>query len=385
MTETGETARPSARAVSVTGPPRKAVVYRWLRRFHVCIAVVTAAPLVVTSLTGALLVFGHELSAVIRPPVTVAAESAGPALAYSTLLDRIAEQRPDIRPWALVPQPDPLSPWRVWLSGGGGVIEIDPYDGTIVDAYKGTELPYDIVRALHRRWLVDQRPASDWTRTIISVSALALMIQLTVGVVLWALPPRRLRRLRPAYGGNRRLLVQRLHTVTGVITALLLFAIAFTGLSMYWTQTARSIVDTLLPGVVEQPKPPAVAKLRAVADLDAAVAMAQRLVPDARVASVRPPDRPGAPVHVSLSSKDSGVNSRVWIGDAPLRVLKFYDGRNASMATRFWHFKYWLHIGDFAGWPVRVLWLLVSLTPTGFVATGLWLWRDRTRVRRRGR
>ena len=70
-----------------------------------------------------------------------------------------------------------------------------------------------------------------------------------------------------------------------------------------------------------------------------------------------------------------------WIGDQPLRVLAFYDGRRASLATRVWQFRYWLHIGDFAGWPVRVLWIFVGLAPAGFVATGLWLWRDRGRQR----
>ena len=38
-----------------------------------------------------------------------------------------------------------------------------------------------------------------------------------------------------------------------------------------------------------------------------------------------------------------------------------------------------LHFGDFAGWPVKLLWVFLGLAPAGFVFTGLWLWRDRRR------
>ena len=50
------------------------------------------------------------------------------------------------------------------------------------------------------------------------------------------------------------------------------------------------------------------------------------------------------------------------------------------MAMRCWHFRYWLHIGDFAGLPVRILWVVVALMPLAFIASGLWLWRDRRRA-----
>ena len=84
---------------------------------------------------------------------------------------------------------------------------------------------------------------------------------------------------------------------------------------------------------------------------------------------------------LNLHTPDTHVVSRVWVGDDPPRVLQLYDGRQATAATWFWQMRYWLHLGDFAGWPVRLLWLIVALTPTGFVLSGLWLWRDRHRPR----
>ena len=200
---------------------------------------------------------------------------------------------------------------------------------------------------------------------------------------MWAIPAKRLQRLKPIRGGNRRLVWQRLHMTSGVITAALLLAVAFTGLSMYWTDTTRILVDWALPGQVEQPSNPPTRDLKPVTSIDDAVTMAHRLIPDATVASVRPPNKPGGFVHVGLQTPDSGVNSRVWVGDAPLRILQFHDGRQASAASRFWHFRYWLHIGGFGGVPVQILWLVLSLMPLGFVISGIWLWRNRRRDRQR--
>lgn len=361
--------------------PRKATIYRFLRRVHLTVALITAAPLVVTSLTGALLVFGHELEQLVRPLPKVTARQA-PVLSFSELLARVRAQRPDVGVWAVVPKPEPETPWRLWLKGGKGIFEIDPWSGEILDAYRPKDTPYNIVRALHRRWMVDGKPQSDWTRTAISITALALMVQVLFGIWMWAIPARPLQRLRPAFGRGRRFAWQSLHMASGVATSLILLVVAFTGIAMYWTDSTRTIVDAALPGEVERPKEPRVAGLAPVADLDEAVATARRLVPDARVASVRPPGKPGAPVHVALETSGTGVNSRVWVGDAPPRVIAFYDGREASAATRFWHFKYRLHVGDFGGLPVRILWLLVSLMPLAFVLSGLWLWRDRRRFAR---
>ena len=361
---------------------RRASAYRLLRRIHLVLALVTAVPLTVASLTGALLVFGHELEGLIRPATVVEVRDE-PVLAYSTVLQRAQAQRPEAEIWALQVDTGERHPWNIWLKGGAGVLEVDPWSGDVLRGYRPADTPYNIVRALHRRWMMNSRPASDWSRTIISATALLVMVQVVLGMWLWLLPPKRLARLKPVFGANRRLLWQRLHMTSGVATALIMLAVAFTGLSMYWTETSEALISATLPGEVEQPAPPSTKGLAPVADLDAAVAMAHALSPEAAVAAVRPAEKPGGAVHVALRNPGTGVNSRVWIGGDPMQVLKFHDGRAASAATRFWHFRYWLHVGDFAGPVVRVLWLAVSLLPVAFVVSGIWLWRDRGRRRRR--
>jgi uncharacterized iron-regulated membrane protein len=277
---------------------RRASLYRWLRRIHLAVALVTALPLLVTSITGALLVYGHEIDALIDPPATVVPAPGAP-LAPAALIARVQEQRPDAAIWAVVRIDGNAAPWRMWLAGGAGVLEVDPWRGTIVDAYDPGDIPvYGVVRAVHRRWLVNGAPYSGWARTSVSIIALALMVQIVLGVWLWAVPPRRLHRLKPVYRGNRRLLVQRLHQGCGVAMAALLLVIAFTGMSMYWQDSTRAIVETVLGSMVDQPATPDSRGLAPVGDLDAAIALARAAFPESELVSFRPPDARDALVHV---------------------------------------------------------------------------------------
>jgi uncharacterized iron-regulated membrane protein len=47
--------------------------------------------------------------------------------------------------------------------------------------------------------------------------------------------------------------------------------------------------------------------------------------------------------------------------------LANFDASPASLATQVWNFKYKLHIGKFITWPVKILWLFLSLLPSSFV------------------
>ena len=49
-----------------------------------------------------------------------------------------------------------------------------------------------------------------------------------------------------------------------------------------------------------------------------------------------------------------------------IKLLSVFDASRTSIATKIWNFKYKFHIGDFIGWPVQILWLLISLMPCFF-------------------
>ena len=56
-----------------------------------------------------------------------------------------------------------------------------------------------------------------------------------------------------------------------------------------------------------------------------------------------------------------------WIVLCSSNSLANFDASPASLATQVWNFKYKFHIGKFIAWPVKILWLFLSLLPSSFV------------------
>lgn len=355
------------------------MLYRVLRRVHLALFLATAVPLVLLSLTGALLVYAPELQEALEPEIWEVEPRAAP-LPVRALLARVEEQRPDLRVWSVALSPEPDRAWRLWLAGGQGAVNVDPYDGRVLAHYQPGRNAQGIVTALHRRWLVDDKAAAPWARHAISAVALALMLQLLVGLGLWLTPPRRLARLKPDFRMRPRLLLVRLHQLAGVATAALLLVVAFTGLAMYWQAPARAVVEAVTGSRVDERPAAEPSALAAIADLDTAVAVGQAAFPDARLRHLRVPSRPGEPAVLHLEGDGIGPPSRVWVGDHPPRILALQDGTAASAATWIWQMRYPLHVGEFAGPWARPLWLVLALMPSVFVATGFWLYGNRRRL-----
>jgi uncharacterized iron-regulated membrane protein len=64
-------------------------------------------------------------------------------------------------------------------------------------------------------------------------------------------------------------------------------------------------------------------------------------------------------------------------------VFDIHHAAHHNTATAFMQMAYKLHVGDFWGLPVRILWLLLALAPAAYVISGFWLFANRTGLRRR--
>ncbi|MEX2628371.1 MAG: PepSY-associated TM helix domain-containing protein [Tistlia sp.] len=360
--------------------------YRWLRTLHLWLSLATALPLLLLSLTGALLVYGHELQRLLQPSawtVEVPAPGAEP-LPFETLVARLAEQKPEVRVWSFGLNDNPEAPWTLWLADGGGVINLDPYSGRVVDHYRQQDSLYGIVVGLHRRWLTGSKSVTPWIRHFISAVSLVLILQMLVGLWMWLLPPKRLARLKVDFARSPRAVVLRLHQLSGVVTAVLLAVVAFTGMSLYWHGPIQRVVEAATGQEVADQGNPEFGALAPIRDLDAAIAVGRAAFPDSRLKHFRMP-RAGEPVMLGLKPDDALAVSRVWVGDDPPRLLASETGADQNAATWFWRLRYPIHIGDFAGPVVRALWVIVALLPAAFVVSGLWLHLDRRSRARAGR
>lgn len=347
-----------------------------VRKLHFYLALILALPLTLSSLTGALLVYGPELQRQLSPPQHATVEPRGEVLPADRIIAAINRQRPELTVWSLNLSDDATVPYRAWLAGGQGALAVDQYSGEILHQFDPNATFEGVVTALHRRWLTDGK-LSKWVRHLVSLTALLLFIEVVLGVLLWWLPPRPLQRLALSRRFSLRYNVLRVHQFAGLVTGLLLLVIAFTGMSFYWVKPTQALLEGVTQQRVVKPAPPAFNDLKPLADLPAALVLAQQQIPEGRLLRVHPPERPGQPVLVVMNTDHQVQPSQLWIGDAPVRLLYLFDGREGNTLTWLWELRWDIHYGHFAGPWVKALWVLVALCPAAFVISGIWLYLQR--------
>ncbi|WP_281684001.1 PepSY-associated TM helix domain-containing protein [Thalassobaculum salexigens] len=362
--------------------------YRNLRRLHLWVSLLTAVPLLVLSLSGALLVYAPELQQALDGEVRNTGP-VGASLSPTAIVDRVAQQRPELDIWSISLAKQDV--WTAWLSGGAGVLRIDPTSGDILEHFHPKDRFEGWLTALHRRYLVDG-PTAKWVRHGVSAVALLLVVQCAIGLWLWLKPPMPFRRLSVSFRQGTRFGILRLHQATGIATFLILTAVALTGMAMYWHDPMRVALEWATFSKVEEPQPPKDQTLAPLKDLDAGIAAATVAVPDARLSHFRLPRNPTDSMVVGLMPEGAGDGqaTRVWVGDDPARVLYVYAASEANLATTIWHMRYIIHVGKFGlgtswGPIVRALWVIVALVPAAFVISGLWLYLGRRSREQRSR
>ncbi|GAA6173885.1 hypothetical protein NBRC116592_35550 [Colwellia sp. KU-HH00111] len=115
-------------------------------------------------------------------------------------------------------------------------------------------------------------------------------------------------------------------------------------------------------------------------NLSHAYQQAHSVLAKGKVYRIYIPTKVNAPLGLRIKMPDESHGySWSWANPYSGELLGFYDASKASIATQAWHFKYKFHIGDFIAWPVSILWLVLSLLPTFFVISGLYLYWQRKR------
>lgn len=354
-------------------------IRRFINRIHLYLGIGAAIPLILLSLTGALLVFEQEIDRFLNQELWYVTPQ-GQRLPYQQLLDRVQSVYPEERiTFIRFPQRDDLA--CAFLGHEKRMIHVDPYRGEILGDryYKSTLMGF--FHEFH---------VSFWMGEVGSyiggVAALVLIASLITGLVLWW--------PRGANKGKVFLIKWRapwrrinfdLHRVCGFYLAPVVFIIALTGAVftfhwiavpfIYWVTSSTPI----LHGATVEPVEGA-----SRISIDQAVQAAGDHVPNSVATGLAMPQGPGEAIRVHRrlpwQPYESG-RTYIWVNPYTGKVVHERSPRNRSVGEHITSWNLHLHLGFWGGvWgygaalTTRILWLIASLMPTLLAVTGIIQW-----------
>jgi len=365
----------------------------FIRRFHLFLALFSGVFLISLSISGALLIYAKDIQSLINPHYWLVEkndnQNVKQPLSLSALTKIITSQTG--QSIVFIEQGETTdSAWQVRLTNKE-YLSINPYSGEILLSYNFSDTFYGFVMAWHRWLLYVDEDGKKPMQLLVSITSLVFIIELVFGLYLWAKPKHRVKRLKVKWRAKNKIRFNQLHTSLGVFCSLPLILIAFSGLAFYWQDASKQIVEWLTlskieqhnyqPVPIKQPitlpkKQPLIAPREY--QLDLAYQQAHSALDSGKVYRIYLPVKQGELLTLRIKMPDeSHAFSWSWANPYSGKVLHSFDASQTSLATQVWNFKYKFHTGGFIAWPVKIVWLILSLLPCFFVLSGVYLWLKR--------
>lgn len=351
-----------------------------LWQLHSWLGLLAGLGLLVIGVTGSALVFREEMMDALHPRVEQAVEKEGAALGIDTLVARARAQLPgqEVVAWdtlmhqgkahalAVVHLDNPKE-WR-W-------IDADPTTGNLLPEHELTraEKIFDWTLELHYALLM-----GDWGVVIAGVLAVLLCLLGISGVVLYRNFWKNFFTLR--WGRSARIFSSDLHKMVGISSVAFNLMLGITG--AWWNLPT---LKTLLKDepVTTNENASTFKLYNTKLSFEALAQEAAKRLPGldpTKVYLSLPPREEHIELTGSVVSSGRFVdeyNSSVTFDAQTGAVLKVTDFRNASLLTKFEAIMGPLHFGTFGGWPVKLLWCVLSLAPGILAVSGFVIWYRR--------
>lgn len=400
--------RPTNRRASATVRlvSRRVKARQWWVTLHRWIALSLGFLFVLLGLTGSVNVFHWELEewGLPAPETRPSNEENLPLNVAATNLDREYPQLRDQGHWLLfMPGYERDYIWAIHLKplkSGDEVfaplrVQLNPSTGDIVAEHVWGQTPWTLIYSLHASLLSGEI----WGRQIgiigfktVCFLGLFLLISAATGIYLWW--PRTgkfLKALSFKRGASAIRFHFDLHRVVGFFGSGILIILAFTGFSFGWHDYLKPMVALVSPvqamhfhdpeGLKSIPRPGA-----EPISIEHAVAVADRIFPDAELRWIATPDGPEG-VYAVEKRQPGEANrrrprSKIWLDQYSGEVLAIEDPKQFTAGETFFNLMWPLHNGEFLGLPSRILWCAAGFVPLVLYVTGITLWLRKRRARR---
>lgn len=355
---------------------------RFVFKLHLYTGLLVGLLLMVSGLTGSVLVFREELEALAQPDLHVTAQQ-GERIAVEAVLQTVRRAYPADQPFAIRMPRTPQQTYLVKLNNAHDLfVYVDPHNGSILGAHRQDQSVLGWISLLHTELL-----AGEAGETAIGIGSLLLLGLCVTGLVVWWPRNGKLSQgFKIQWSARWRRLNFDLHRASGIYAVLFLVITAATGAAFVFNETAIDLVDAVTASA-PRAAPPRVEPARSgtpTRSLDALLHQADRALP-APTTWITLPQTPQAPVVVRKKlGQELHPNGRnfVYLDQYSGRVLQLEHALSAPLGTRVFNTFYPLHIGAVAGTPTRVLQVVVGLAPTVLLVTGFVMWKNRRKRKR---
>ena len=351
-----------------------------MRRIHLLLALASGFFLINLSITGALLIYAKDIQTIINPQYWLLGDNHSNKKQHLLTLSELTakiEQQTEQKIQFIQPEENRQIAWQVRLENKH-YLSINPYTAEILLAYEFSDTFYGFTMSWHR-WLLytndtNEKPMQLW----VSIASLVFIIELIIGFTLWVKPKHRLKRLNVRWKAKNKIRFTQLHGTIGVIFCIPLILISFSGIAFFWQDATKQIIESLSFSKIQQHNYQHQLLSNKEPQLDKAYNVAKAALADGKVFRIYLPSNAGTPLALRIEMpNESHASSWSWANPYTGELLSSFDASETSVATQVWNFKYKFHIGEFIGWPVKVLWLLISLMPCFFILSGIYLWVKR--------
>lgn len=360
---------------------------------HLILSIVFSIPLLIISVTGAILSYQHEFETLINAG-SKKIEKTGEMQSVEKILQSFSEQTGAKQPVRLVVPKSDDEAFVVYANRNDAYL-VDPYTAQIIGKDRGTGFVLTVM-ALHRNLglaLSGNKTAAEIGKQIVGASAVAMILLVISGV--WLHFPRLRRKfieaIRPNFKLKKYALFYNLHTSLGSLSAVIYLLICLTGLN--WSYSWYN--DAVMKLFVSSQNLPQASAPKAAASKDHAAAPAkeegkkpatykfsdaQRAYEIFRSSGIEYKEftlmlAAGDKIGVRYYEPDAPATARPKGASVKLNEGKIAQQKQTESITvgEFKDANYQLHTGYFFGLAGKILWSLVSLCMALFIFSGFYM------------
>ncbi len=343
--------------------------------------------LLIICVTGTLATVSQEIVWLANPDVRASKPSDdAERLSYGQILAAINRAEPDLVVHS-IDRPDEdhfaLTARVSYPDGSSPTLYVSPYTGAI----QGISPQFDFrqfTRALHGWWLVPFTNGFSWGWYLVSLTGIPMLLSLITGLVVYKKFWKGFFRPRLRFNQGARIFWGDFHRLSGIWSIWFIAVISITGI---WFLIRALLFDFHIsistegvPPVVAREEVPLAATASEVPriDLDQAVSIAKGAVPSLEASSIDMPIY--AYGHITVSGRGwyplmfQSVTVNPYNGDIDAKRL-LDDRSTLEFVTESMRP---LHVGDFGGLWVKLIWFFFGLVLSMMVLSGLLIWTKRT-------